>query len=106
MRNRRLILGLQHAGLNPDDFYTDLTDLILQKMGFENYYNEELCTWYEHTLEKLIDKDLRYFTDHQRDLASRMYELLEFKRKTMQDVDGIPFSMTHWGKEIIRKWRL
>jgi hypothetical protein len=84
MRNRKLILGLEAAGLNPADFYTGLTDLILQKMGFDPNRDEHLSEWYEQTLENIIDKELPYFMNHQRELALTMYELLLAKKDTIE----------------------
>lgn len=104
MRNRRLMLGLQQAGLHPDDFYSGLMDLILQKAGFENYYNESLCTWYEETIEMLIDKDLAYFSNHQRELAKRMYDLLMFRKQQIRQDYPNPFDVTTWGRRLMRKW--
>jgi len=101
MRNRKLLSGLQAAGLDPEDFYTDLSDLILRKMGFEQYHQEELCTWYEQTMDHLIASDIRYFNEHQRELASNMYEMLLFKKDAIQQKQSV--SLTCWGKEMVRK---
>lgn len=100
MRNRRLIMGLQLAGLHSDDFYMNLTDMILQKAGFKKYADEEVCNWYEDTIYKLIDNDMRYFVAHQRELASRMYELLLCKRQTVQEVRIVSFSLSQWVRRV------
>ena len=79
IRNRKLILGLEQAGLQADNFYTGLSELIFQKMGFETL-NDALYHWYEETIESLIDMDIAYFLDKQRELALKMYDALVFKR--------------------------
>jgi len=76
MRNRKLIMGLEASGLHSEDFYTDLADIILTKTGFADANNEELFTWYDATLELLLETDLKYFRSHHYALADRMYELL------------------------------
>jgi len=102
MRNSRLIMGLRSVGLDTDNFYTNLTDLILQKMGFNNYTDKGLCSWYEDTLHTLIDKELHYYIFHERELAEHMYDLMELKRHAMKEIEPQPFRVI-WGG-LFKKW--
>lgn len=102
MRNSRLILGLRSVGLNTDNFYTNLTDLILQKMGFDNYADKTICAWYEDTLHTLIDKELHYYVFHERELAEHMYDLMELKKYSVQEIASEPHRMV-WGGWL-KKW--
>ena len=79
MRNRKLIIGLERIGLRSDDFYTDLSECILRRMGFPAM-TDALYDWYEFTLEDLIEMDIDYFFQCQRELAARMYDKLLLKR--------------------------
>ncbi|MGN6646844.1 MAG: hypothetical protein ACTHJT_09985, partial [Cytophaga sp.] len=40
MRNRKLLIGLEHAGLISEDFDTGLCYIILGKMGFDDRTDE------------------------------------------------------------------
>ncbi len=102
MRNSRLIMGLRAVGLNTDNFYTNLTDLILQKMGFENHTDKSICAWYEDTLHTLIDKELHYYVFHERELAEHMYDLMELKKHSVQQIEPTPFRVV-WGG-LLKKW--
>jgi hypothetical protein len=102
MRNTRLIEGLKSAGLHTENFYTKLTDLILQKMGFEQYADESLCSWYEDTLRKLIDKDLHYYIFHERELAEHLFDLMELKKHAIQKIAPQPLRVV-WGG-LFKKW--
>jgi len=102
MRNSRLILGLQAVGLNTDNFYTNLTDLILEKMGFEDVADIRLRAWYEDTMHTLIDRDLNYYIFHEHLLAEHLYELIAGKRISL---DNTPQELLEiaWGGKL-KKW--
>ena len=105
MRNSRLILGLRSVGLNTDNFYTNLTDLILQKMGFENYKDKLLRAWYEDTLHILIDTELQHYIFHERELAEQMYRLLEEKRALTKKYSHPLTLWMQWANVFKWRWR-
>jgi hypothetical protein len=102
MRNSRLILGLQAVGLNTDNFYTNLTDLILQKMGFENVADIRLRVWYEDTMHTLIDRDLNYYIFHEHHLAEHLYDLIEAKKISLDHIPQESVEIAWGGK--LKKW--
>ncbi len=102
MRNYRLIEGLQSVGLNTEKFYTNFTDLVLEKMGFEDYADQELCMWYEEMLLQTIHKELYYYIFHERQLAEQLYNLIELKRKNMYE-NKTPSLRVVWGG-LLKKW--
>lgn len=77
MRNRKLVMGLEQAGLNAENFYADLTEMILKKMGFDET-SDDLFNWYQETLEGLINVSLSEFMSQKDTLALKMYEQLVF----------------------------
>jgi hypothetical protein len=79
MRNRKLILGLEQAGLRAEEYYCDLTEFILGKAGFESVA-DEVYNWYQHTMEELLQVDAQEFWPQQAALAERMYELVISKQ--------------------------
>lgn len=83
MRNYRLIEGLRAAGLHTDNFYTKLTDLILEKTGFDLDTHQELRDWYEEVLRDTVNQELRYYIFHERELAEQMYNQLLQKKDRM-----------------------
>jgi hypothetical protein len=102
MRNSRLILGLQAVGLNTDNFYTNLTDLILQKMGFEDVADIRLRAWYEDTLHTLIDRDLNYYIFHEHHLAEHLYDLIAEKKISLNNSAQESLEIAWGGK--LKKW--
>lgn len=104
MRNTRLILGLRSVGLNTDNFYTNLTDLILQKMGFENYEDKLLRSWYEDTMNMVIDIEPYDYIFHERALAERMHSLLNEKRDSLKQ-DSQASLQVEWSDLFKRWWR-
>ena len=75
MRNRKLIMGLEQAGLGAEAYYCDLTELILTKIGFGTV-TDEIFNWYQTTLEEIIVTDTRIFMRTQQMLAEEMYALI------------------------------
>jgi len=80
LRNRKLIMGLEAAGLYSDNFYTSLADVIFAKIGFPDVQDEELFTWYENTVQSVLQTDIHYFKEHHRNMALRIYNLLLEKK--------------------------
>jgi hypothetical protein len=104
MRNHRLIEGLQSVGLNTEKFYTNFTDLVLEKMGFEDYADRELSAWYEEMMLQSIHKELHYYIFHERQLAEKLYDLIELKREKMYADKTPPSSLrVVWGG-LFKKW--
>ena len=79
MRNRKLVMGLEQAGLHAENFYADLTEIILLKMGFDEV-SDDTFNWYQETMEELIDLNVSVFMSHKNELALKMYEQLVFQR--------------------------
>lgn len=80
MRNRKLIIGLEQAGLNAERFYSELTEIILHRMGFEEI-SDDIYNWYHVTLEDLINVSVSVFMSQKNEIALKMYEQLVFRRQ-------------------------
>ncbi len=80
MRSRKLLMGLEKAGLSSEDFYTGLCYIILGKMGFDGRKDEAIYIWYEETMQTILEQELFYFREKQQQLAKRMYQLLVEKK--------------------------
>lgn len=84
MRTRKLIIGLEDAGLGAGDYYTNLYIVIFNKMGF-TCLPDELMEWYDLKMDDLMDGvDAIFFMQRLHDLSLKMYDELTFKRHTIQ----------------------
>ena len=90
MRSRKLLIGLEKAGLSSEDFYTGLCYIILGKMGFDGKQDEAIYVWYEETMQSILEQDLPFFRERQHALANRMYQLLQEKRYEMYPMGANP----------------
>ncbi len=79
MRNRKLVMGLEQAGLHAENFYSDLTEIILRKMGFDET-SDDIYNWYQETMEELINVNVAAFMAQEKELALKMHEQLIFQR--------------------------
>lgn len=84
LRNRKLLMGLEAAGLSTDDFHTNLSELIFSKMEISKEYEAVLFNWYEDAVYTLLNTDLNKFRQNQLFLATGIYDALEVKRKQLQ----------------------
>jgi hypothetical protein len=84
MRNRKLIMGLDAIGLSSDDFNTNLSELIFEKMGIPKQYETHMNNWYEDMIYNILDIDLQSFREHQLFLAMTLYEGLEEECRNLQ----------------------
>ena len=81
LRNRKLLMGLEAAGLCSDDYNTNLSDLIFTKMEIPKQYEELFFNWYEDAVYTLLDTDLNKFRQHQLFFAVQLYDVLAGKKK-------------------------
>ncbi len=80
MKNFKLIRGLKNAGMVTEDFYTDLSGLIISLMGFEEESREEILRQFDKYMENLDDVAVSKFSESLNQLAHALYErLLERK---------------------------
>lgn len=80
MRNRKLLLGLEKAGLHAEGFDTCLCYIILGKIGFDAQKDEAIYIWYEETMQALLEQDVFYFRERQHYQARRVYHMLIEKK--------------------------
>lgn len=96
MRNRKLLMGLESAGLPTDDFTTNLSELIFSKIGIPEQHETHIFNWYEDTVYSLLNTDLNKFREHQLFLAERLYDSLEEKKNSIQRKKLIKESKTQF----------
>jgi hypothetical protein len=84
MRNRKLIMGLEATGLTTDDFNTNLTELIFEKMGIAKQHEVLMSNWYEDIIFNILDIDLHTFKEHQLFLAITFYDALKEQNRKLQ----------------------
>ena len=84
MRNRKLIMGLDAAGLSTDEFDTDLSELIFTKMGISEKDEIRIGNWYEDIVFRILDIDLPTFREHQLFFALMLYDSLKEEIKKLQ----------------------
>lgn len=84
MRNRKLIMGLDAAGLSTDEFNTNLSMLIFEKLGISKQHEVIMENWYEDTVFNILDIDLDIFREHQLFLAITLYDALQVKSSKLQ----------------------
>jgi len=87
MRNRKLLIGLEKAGLTTEYFYTSLCYIILDKMGFDGKRDEVIYEWYEDTMQSILEQDLEYFIEKQQRLANGVYQMLLEKKREVYPTD-------------------
>jgi hypothetical protein len=77
MKNTRLIIGLEQAGMVVDDFYTELDALIFQLMEFEEEEkDDDLFEFYYNSKYELINIDIKLFQEQVFSLSVILYEEL------------------------------
>jgi hypothetical protein len=78
LRNAKLLIGLEQAGLQPDDFHTDLDSLVFDFMGFpKNPAREALHDFYYIQMEALITElPLKTFRQQLSQIAEELYLIL------------------------------
>lgn len=84
MRNSKLLLGLEKAGLQADDFHTGLDLIVLEFLGFPQIKNRDaFYDFYYQRQESLIEGlTVSTFREQQKALAEILYqELLLYKQK-------------------------
>lgn len=84
MRNRKLLMGLDAAGLSTDDFNTNLSALIFSKMGVAKQLEDRISNWYEDMVFNILDIDLNIFREHQLFLAVTLYDALQEQNRKLQ----------------------
>jgi hypothetical protein len=82
MRNYKLILGLDNAGVLAEDFFTDLGRTIMLLMDFEEEDRDDsLYELYDKFMDRLVDINVHQFHDAIKPLSIQLYaELLAEKR--------------------------
>ena len=84
MRNRKLIMGLELAGLSTDDYNTNLSELIFSKMGVSKQHEVRIGNWYEDVVFNFIDVDLPTFKQEQLFFAKMLYDSLIVENSKLQ----------------------
>lgn len=84
MRNRKLLMGLESAGLSTDEFNTDLSELIFTKMGIMKKDEVRIGNWYEDIVFNILDVDLHTFKEHQLFFAVTLYDSLKEESRKLQ----------------------
>lgn len=85
MCNRKFIMGLDAIGLSTDDFNTNLSSFIFEKMNIPSEHETYIGNWYEDIVYTFLDIDFKTFKEHQFVLATTLYdailaESLKFKK--------------------------
>lgn len=77
MRNRKLVMGLEAAGLATDEFDTDLSELIFAKMGMAEKHEVLIGNWYEDMVFTMLDTNLSTFRENQLLFALILFDSLK-----------------------------
>lgn len=77
MRNRKLVMGLEAAGLATDEFDTDLSELIFTKMGILEKHEVRIGNWYEDMVFSMLDISLSTFRENQLLFALVLFDSLK-----------------------------
>lgn len=77
MRNRKLVMGLEAAGLSTDEFDTDLSELIFEKMGISGKNEVLIGNWYEDMVFSMLDVNLSTFRENQLLFALMLFDSLK-----------------------------
>lgn len=86
LRSVKLVQGLEKAGALVEYFHSDLSITILKLIGFEqSERTDELYTFYDTTIDKLVDCDVDAFVAQLNYLAVDFYnELLEVRMEQVK----------------------
>lgn len=77
MKNRKLLLGLDNAGVQTEDFHTDLGLIILKLIGFRDVEkNDDLYDYYEYVMNGFITGEVKSFLKMQDLISEEMYKKL------------------------------
>jgi len=95
MRNRKLVMGLDAVGLSTDEFNSNLTELIFEKMGIAKQYEVLAGNWYEDIIFNILNIDLNTFREHQLFFAITLYDALQEKSRELQTEGMIKSKFTY-----------
>ena len=84
MRNRKLVMGLDAVGLSTDEFNTNLSELIFEKIGIGKQHEIHIGNWYEDIVFNILDNDLQTFRQHQLFFAITIYEALQEESRKLE----------------------
>lgn len=77
MKNRKLLLGLDNAGVQTEDFHTDLGLIILKLIGFPDVErNDDLYDYYEFIINNLISGEVKSVLRKQDTISEEVYNKL------------------------------
>lgn len=84
MCNRKLIMGLDAIGLSTDDFNTNLSSFIFEKMNISAEHETYIGNWYEDIVYTLLNIDFETFKENQFVLAITLYDALHEEIQKLQ----------------------
>ena len=84
MRNRKLVMGLEAAGLATDEFDTDLSELIFAKMGIAEKNEVLIGNWYEDMVFSMLDINLSTYRENQLLFALILFDSLKDEIRKLQ----------------------
>jgi hypothetical protein len=85
MRNYKLILGLDNAGVLAEDFFTDLGRSVMVLMDFEEEDRDDgLYELYDKFMDRLVEINVHQFHDAIKTLSIELYADLLAEKKVRE----------------------